>query len=244
MYPIEVLPAALAERSLSRRHIFLEATLAAEAISWLASHGWAVTSLETRYFESHGDMGGFEEGLDCEPWRRGERWADHARSVAEACLRELSEREIRFARAPEGEGPPLYVRLDAWPANPYLEQINALLLRYFPGMERIDLTAEATEAPLLAANLRRDTPSFTEGQKVYVHNLSWNNKAMVVGRYRRKHRWICGYCNADRLDNFRPKIVRDPHVIEALRRRGRGRHHISARIFRCFLPFPAEPKLL
>lgn len=244
MYPIDILPPALAERSLSRRHIIIEAGLAPQAVSWLAAHGWAVTSWATRYREANGQFSGFWGG-DCERWRRGERWADHAWSVAEACLRDLSTCEQRFAAAPLGEGPPLYVIIKAWEANPHLEAINALLLRYFPGQQWLDITEDMSEAPLLAANLRQSTPLFSAGQKVYIYNTrsgSNGDQAMVVARYRRKRRWICGYCAVDHLDHFRPQISHNPHVIEALLRSPPGRRYVAAGLFRLFLPFPAEPE--
>lgn len=245
MYAIEVLPPALAERSLSRRHISIEAGLAPQAVSWLAAHGWAVTEWELRYRTSEGEFHSFARQGAGPRWRRGERWEDHAWAAAGACLAEISRQELRFAAAPLGEGPPLYVIIKAWAANPHLEAINALLLRHFPGQRWLDLTEETTHVPLMAALVRKSSRSFAAGQKLYVYDVHWGmgEKALVVGRFRRKQRWIRGHCPLENLDDFRPKIVQHPQVINALRHQaGGGPQRISAGIFWRFLPMPVEPE--
>jgi hypothetical protein len=40
--------------------------------------------------------------------------------------------------------------------------------------------------------------------------------AKVVGRFRRKNRWIKGVCPMASLDNFRPKLVYTPNIIKKL----------------------------
>jgi hypothetical protein len=73
-------------------------------------------------------------------------------------------------------------------------------------------------APLVAVRLGKSTRSFSLGQAVYVYDGYWgmNEHACVVGRHRRKHRFIRGVCPIASLVDPRPKIVYAPAVLRKL----------------------------
>ncbi len=72
--------------------------------------------------------------------------------------------------------------------------------------------------PLLAANLKRSTPSFTEGQLLYIYD-DWGmaENLKVVARYRAKHRFVDSHCAIHNVTNFRPKQIHSPVVIKKLK---------------------------
>lgn len=119
----------------------------------------------------------------------------------------------------------------------HIEKINEILLGYFCGKYILDVNATKNNIPLVAANVQKSTHSFSEGQLLYIYNVFWgmNNKALVVGRYRRKHRLILGVCPISSLSNFRPKLVYDPTVIRKLCGR-----HIHVGIFIRFFDLLGE----
>lgn len=82
--------------------------------------------------------------------------------------------------------------------------------------------------PVIVANINKSTRSFSAGQIVYIYGGYWGEaeRTKVVGRYRRKHRFILGVCPIANLESHRPNIVYDPRVIQKL-----DGQHISASLF-------------
>jgi hypothetical protein len=119
----------------------------------------------------------------------------------------------------------------------HIEKINEILLGYFCGGILLDVNATKDNIPLVAANVQKSTHSFSEGQLLYIYNVFWgmNKNALVVGRYRRKHRLILGVCPISSLSNFRPKLVYEPTVIRKLYGR-----YIHVGIFMRFFDLPGE----
>ena len=224
MYPIETLPEGLRKQSRHKRSILLAEDTAPEAVSSLAEQGWAIRSCEARTLSDRGEFRHghyFERSLRSLviPWEQGESWGEYVgRSAQLACQRiEILRDVYRQARPTEHKG--LYFMIDAMPENIHLERIKQILETYFPAGHQLAITESTTVLPLVAAVVRKSTKSFSAGQRVYVYNAHWGmyEQAMVIGRYRRAHRWICGHCPIDILDNFRPKLVYDPQIIRKLR---------------------------
>lgn len=95
---------------------------------------------------------------------------------------------------------------------------TAILARYFSESRYLVVPADATTVPLVAARLARSTTIFSAGQRVYVYDAYWgmNERALVLGRYRRRHRWVRGVCAIDILVDCRPQLVWSRAVIARL----------------------------
>lgn len=80
------------------------------------------------------------------------------------------------------------------------------------------LDEQCAWVPLVAGRLTRSTTIFTTGQVVYVYHVFGEGlHARVVGRFRRKRRFVVGVCLVDALTDLRPKRVHHPGVLARLR---------------------------
>lgn len=97
-----------------------------------------------------------------------------------------------------------------------LAKLNNILLAYFVGGKRLVVNSCASPILLVAATVRVQTKSFSAGQILYIYDVYWgeNERALTVGRFRRKHRFICGNCPVRNLTGFRPVQVFDPRIIQ------------------------------
>lgn len=90
--------------------------------------------------------------------------------------------------------------------------------RFFPNGRWLDVSVGHAVVPLVAARLARSTRTYSEGQKVYVYGGFYgeNERLEVVGRYRRKHRFVLGVCAREVLVDRRVVVVHEPAVVRAL----------------------------
>jgi hypothetical protein len=242
MYPIEVLPEDLRAKSYSSRDIILDFPTALLAVDILAAAGWAVWSWEgrvliadelrtfhdIRYETKNNDLlWRFEV-----EWQSDESWDEYVARAANLSKTTLGQTRELLNRLTDRA---VYFKIEALPPHPYLEKIKGILAKHF--FEKKYLTVEATSetVPLVAATVRKGTGSFSTGQVVYIYSVYWgmNEQAKVVGRFRRKHRWIKGVCPIASLDHFRPKIVYNPTIIKTL-----ADETIDSFIFPRFLAMP------
>ena len=242
MYPIELLPENLRAKSYNSRYIFLDFTHVLLAIDILAAASWAVCSWEghvlvsnelrtlhhIRYETKNNDLlWRFEV-----QWRTNESWDDYVYRAAETSKARIQQTQELLNQLTDSA---VYFKLEVLAPHPYLEKINSILAQNFA--EKNYLTVETTTetVPLVAATLRKATRSFSTGQLVYIYDLygGLNRSAKVVGRFRRKNRWIKGVCPIASLDNFRPKLVYTPDIIKKLQD-----EWISSAIFPRFFAMP------
>lgn len=97
-------------------------------------------------------------------------------------------------------------------------KLKAMLERNFSASERLTVQASMECVPVVVANVRKQTRSFSLGQKIYIYDVYWgmNDNAKVVARYRRKHDWIRGVIPIRNLENFRFGMAYEPVVIRKL----------------------------
>jgi len=243
MYPIEVLPENLRAKSYSSRYIVLDFTNALLAVDLLAAAGWAVWSWEgrvlvanelrtlhhIRYETKNNDLlWRFEV-----QWQSEESWNEYVARAAEMSRMTLQQTQELLNRLTDRA---VYFKIEAFPPHPYLEKIKAILAQNFSEKNHLTVEAVTETVPLVAATARKATRSFSTGQLVYIYSVYWgmNEQAKVVGRFRRKHRWIKGVCPIVSLDNFRPKIVYNPNIIKKL-----ADETINSFIFPRFFAMPA-----
>ena len=119
------------------------------------------------------------------------------------------------------------------------ERFESTIRKLFGTAPILTVDPAAERLPLVAANVATSTRSFSRGQLVFIYDVYWgmNERAKVVGRFRRKRDWIRGVVPIKSLDNFRPKMVYNPFVIRKLHGEiGDGR------IFPRFLPVEMDWK--
>lgn len=243
MYPIEVLPELLRAKSYSRRYIILDFAHALLAIDNLATAGWAVCGWEGRVLVSNELRTlhhlRYETNNNDLLWRFQVQWQTHE-SWAEYVYRaaQMSKAALQQSREllDQLTDRPVYFKIEALTPHPYLEKIKVILARNFSEKNHLIVAAAHETVPLVAATLRKATHSFSAGQVVYIYNVYWgmNEQAKVVGRFRRKNRWIKGVCPIALLDDFRPKIVYRPDIIQKL-----DDETIESFIFPRFFAMPA-----
>jgi hypothetical protein len=123
--------------------------------------------------------------------------------------------------------------------DPHVERVEAWIRRYFadPQIRLLDVDSGMTAVPLVQATVLKSTHSFSANQTLFVYCVHWgmNERAMVVGRFRGKHRFVRGVCPIASLGNFRPKLVQHPAVLGALAGR-----YVDGGIFIRFLALPGE----
>jgi hypothetical protein len=100
----------------------------------------------------------------------------------------------------------------------HVAQINQIVRRFFADRDWLVPRTDAQAVPLVAARLTKSTHSFSAGQLVYVYDVYWgmNERARVVARFRRKHKFVLGVCPIASLEDARPKIVHTPAVVHKL----------------------------
>jgi hypothetical protein len=100
----------------------------------------------------------------------------------------------------------------------HTERVESIVRTFFSESCFFTVTPDARAVPMVAARLSKSTRSFSAGQVVYVYDVFWgvNERARVVGRYRRKHRFIHGVCPIASLVDARPKVVCAPAVLRTL----------------------------
>lgn len=246
MYPIEALPDDLRNQSKNKRYIVLHEDVVLEAVNRLAELQWAVHQCTVKSSPDHTafrDM--YRPGPSLKtlfiPWYHGESWSDYVSRSAACVAQRIQTMRTLYAQAQHGDNAPIYFLIDARQENSYLEKIQAILATYFAENHTLDVTEATTTLPLVAALVQKSTRSFSHGQRIYVYNGHWgmNEVAMVIGRYRRTGRWICGHCPMHILDNFRPKIIYDPQILRKLREQTTvGPHGVSQLIFFRFFAMP------
>ena len=98
------------------------------------------------------------------------------------------------------------------------QKISEIEEQFFAGCDSVSIEQGMESIPVVAANLSKSTNSFTQGQSVYVFDGYWGmaERVKVVGRYRRKNRFVKGVCQRANLENHRPKIIYEPAVIRKL----------------------------
>jgi hypothetical protein len=113
------------------------------------------------------------------------------------------------------------------------ERLESTIRKLFWASPILTVDPAAERLPLVAANVATSTRSFSRGQLVFIYDVYWgmNERAKVVGRFRRKRDWIRGVVPIKSLDNFRPKMVHNPFVIRKLHG-----EIVDGRIFPRFLP--------
>ncbi len=96
--------------------------------------------------------------------------------------------------------------------------LDAIRRQFFADQPWFDVGAAADSVPVVAARLSGGTRSFSEGQRVYVYDgfFGQNERVKVVGRYRRKHRFIRGVCPMQKLIDPRLVVVYQPAVLGLL----------------------------
>jgi|GEM_PF-4281150 len=127
------------------------------------------------------------------------------------------------------------------PTPEMLARIGEILQHSFPDPNPFSLTATAAteRLPLVKANVRKQTRSFSQGQKVHIYSVYWglNERALVVARFRRKHDYIFGVIPIDNLENFRPEYVYHPQVLAKFRLTG---NRVDSGIFSRFFNLPHQ----
>jgi hypothetical protein len=115
------------------------------------------------------------------------------------------------------------------------EKLRTILENNFSGKDSFVVEPDAKSIPLVMANVAKSTRSFSVGQIIYIYDGYWGmaEKVKVVGRFRRKHNWICGVIPIKNLENFRSKIVYEPTVLKKL-----SGKTINDTIFTMFLDLP------
>ncbi len=247
MYPIEALPDVLRNQSKNKRYIVLNENVVLEAVNRLAELQWAVRQCAVKNSLDHTayrDMYRPAPSLSSlfVPWHHGESWSDYVSRSAARVAQAIQTLRTLYAQTQHGDDAPIYFLIDAIQENSYLEKIQAILATYFAENLTLDVTEATTTLPLVAALVQKSTRSFSHGQRIYVYNAHWgmDEVAMVVGRYRRTGRWICGHCPMHVLDNFRPKIIYDPQILRKLREQTTaGQYGVSQSIFFRFFAMPS-----
>jgi hypothetical protein len=117
----------------------------------------------------------------------------------------------------------------------YVEKINDILCKHFSDNSFLIANASMESVPLVSANILKSTRSFSAGQLVYIYDIYWgmNERAKVIGRYRRKHNFILGVCPIASLTNCRPKLVYKPVIVSKL-----NGSYIDGGIFMRFFNLP------
>lgn len=89
---------------------------------------------------------------------------------------------------------------------------------FFSLEDRFRVDKSHQTIPLVAAKVHLSTRSFSAGQVVYIYDGYWGmaERVKVIGRYRRKNRFILGVCPIKNLSDYRPKIVYQPQIIKKL----------------------------
>lgn len=248
MYPIEVLPENLRAKSYSSRYIVLDFTNALLAVDILAAAGWAVwnwegrvlvanelrTLHEIRYETKNNDLlWRFEV-----QWQSPESWDEYVSRAAEMSRMTLQQTQELLNRLTDRA---VYFKIEALPPHPFLEKIKAILAQNFSEKNYLTVETATETVPLIAAIVRKSTRSFSTGQRVYIYSVYWgmNEQVKVVGRFRRKNRWIKGVCPIASLDHFRPKIVYNPNIIKTL-----ADETIDSSIFPRFFAMPGVSKAI
>lgn len=225
MYPIEVLPKNLRAKSYNARYIILDFTNALLAIDALAAANWAAYSWEGRVLVSnelrtlhhiHYETKNTELLWHFQAqWQTDETWDEYVYRSAEKSKTTIQQTQELLNQLTART---VYFKIEALTPHPYLEKINAILAKNFSEKDYLIVAATDQTVPLVAATLRKATRSFSAGQLMYIYNVYWgiNEQAKVLGRFRRKNRWIKGVCPIASLDNFRPIIVYSPPTIKKL----------------------------
>jgi hypothetical protein len=211
MYPIELLPKNLRAKSYNSRDIVLDFTHALLAIDILAAASWAVCGWEGRVLVSNELRTLHHIRYETKNndllwrfqvrWRIDESWDDYVDRAAEKGKATIQQTQELLNQLTDRA---IYFKFEALAPHPYLEKINGILAQNFAGKGYLMVEATTGTVPLVAATLRKDLYG------------GLNRSAKVVGRFRRKNRWIKGVCPIASLDNFRPKLVYIPNIIKKL----------------------------
>lgn len=244
MDPIKLLPETLSAKSYNSREIILDFTNVLLAIETLAVANWAVCGWEGRVLVAN-ELRTFhqiryETKNDALPWyfhiqwRRDESWDDYVYRAARESKRTIQQTQALLNQLTDKA---TYFKLETLAPHPYLEKINGILARNFAEKSYFTVEALSEPVPLVAATLRKATHSFSAGQLLYIYDIygGLNRSAKVIGRFRRKNRWIKGVCPIASLDNFRPKLVYTPDIIRKLEG-----EFINSSIFPRFFAMPVD----
>lgn len=73
---------------------------------------------------------------------------------------------------------------------------------------------------IVKATLTKSTRSFSKGQVVYIYDGFWGmaERIKVIGRYRRKHRFVIGVCPMDNVTNYKEVTIHDPRILALLKK--------------------------
>jgi hypothetical protein len=228
MRAIDCMTPELAARSRHPRRLIVRVEDAGRAIEVLVARGWAISAV-TRWREAgaerRSDRPGFIDG-----WHRIETWQAHVERCAADAGTLIETWEA------------CWVEIDARGPTTHVDASREILERFYPDGARYHAVPAGAElVPVVAARMERSTHTFTAGQVVLVHDAFWgmNENAKVLGRYRRKHRWVRGVCPIDILVDCRPRLERSPAVLALLAGTSIPGGLFGGR----FWPMPGEPDL-
>jgi hypothetical protein len=213
---------------------------ALKALDPLVQAQWAMVSWEAKILDDHGELRSVYLSALARwwsfDWKRGEPWEHYVTRSSQVCKESLQHFKLLLDQRLEKPEPTLYICLDAVGPHPYVEKIEAFHQTYFARGQALSVDAETQSVPLVMAKVRKSTHSFSQGQKIYIYDVYWgvNERAHVIGQFRRKHRWIKGTCPIASLENFRPTEVFHPAVITKLVEGG----PIHRGLFERFFPLP------
>jgi len=218
----DVLPHELHKRCFKPGKIILEYEVALNALDAFVRAQWAMLSWEARIPDDRGELRSVYIPHVAQwryfDWKRGEPWEHYVERSAYLCKETLQHFKSLLNQIPGRKEQILYIHLDALGPHPYVEKIEAIDAAYFSTSQELKIDSSTQSIPLIMATVRKSTHSFSQGQRIYIYDVDWgvNERALVIGKFRRSHRWIRGVCPIASLENFRPTVVFHPAVIKKL----------------------------